>query len=118
MTKPIGREEFAIDRRGLRTPGTLLTIHCRDELLRAARRRFFQSVSDREAARLLHHGLRRYAGGPWRRERAQLTMPSQRRGRIEGEYWLILCVRDAVPGFTTIRNALAIHWPREQSSSN
>jgi hypothetical protein len=68
-------------------------------------------MSARQAADFLQTRLSRYQQGAWRRDRVQATIeptcPPKYRGTVTEWLWLILRVRDAIPGDETIRKALA-----------
>jgi hypothetical protein len=101
------------DRRGRRTPQTLLLIDERDALLRVAAARFCNGMSDREAARYLRSRLLVYQQGAWRRERIETTCPPRHAGKLAALLWLLLKTRDHVPSTMTIRRDLAICDPQD-----
>ena len=108
MTAPL-RHVHAMpldDRRGHRTPQTLLLIDERDALLTEAAR-FYPGASDREIARLLRTALLRYQRGAWRRERTEALCPPRNAGKLTAVLWMILKVRDAIPSERLVRAVLS-----------
>jgi hypothetical protein len=104
------------NRRGHRSPQTMLTLDERAGLLRETARLFFSGESAREAAHRLHQALIRYECGAWRRDRSELTCPQRHRGRIEAHLWRILKVAGRVPGEEAIRKIISppgIRYPRD-----
>lgn len=93
--------------RGKRLPETLASIELRNELLREARRRFFPYCPEREAAREIASALSRFQSSAWIRERCLEVCPERHRGRLGELLWTLLHVRDHVPSFATIRNAIS-----------
>ena len=91
---------------GHRTPRTLLTIDERDALLIEIAHRFFGGLSDREAARRIHHAISLYRDGRWRRTAIDLQSPHPA-DRIETLLWSILRVRDRLPSARLIRLVIA-----------
>jgi hypothetical protein len=98
-----GKERRMLDRRGRRSPETLSAIRQRDRLLREAADRFCRGMSDRQAAQHLRAELLKASTGKWRRGRV---------GRTEALLWMILKLRDFVPGETTIRRAIRLRRQR------
>jgi hypothetical protein len=68
--------------------------------------RFYPGCSDREIARRLHVALSRYRDGRWRRDRSELTCPSQHAGKLTAVLWMLLKTHDHTPSQATIRRAL------------
>ena len=97
-----------VDGRGRRSPGDVLARAVRDHLLRIAADRFCAGMSDRAAAKHLHTKLSRYRAGAWRRDRSEALCPARHRGTVNELMWLVLKIRDAIPGDRMIRAALAL----------
>jgi hypothetical protein len=96
-----------LDRRGKRSPATLLVIDERDRYLRFAARHFFTGVSDREAARMLRLRLSIYREGRWRRDRIELKCPLRLVGYLEATLWALLKTKDGLPSARLIRAVIA-----------
>ena len=79
-----------IDRRGRRTPLTLLHLSVRDHFLRAAADIYCTGMSDRTAAAWLHKKLARYRECAWRRDRVEEQCPPRLVGRVNGLMWCVL----------------------------
>jgi hypothetical protein len=94
----------AVDRRGKRTPQTMLLLDERDRYLVEASR-FYPGCRDREIARRLRTALLRYQGGRWRRTCTELRPPHPPE-KIDAVLWAILKTKDYVPSEMTIRRAL------------
>jgi hypothetical protein len=101
------------DRRGRRTPQTLLLLDERNALLRVAANRFCAGMSDRQAASHLRTELLRYQTGTWRRERIEATCPPRHAGKLTAALWLLLKTRDHVPSTATIRRSLSFREPED-----
>ena len=95
-----------IDRRGHRTPNTLLMLDERDAMLVATARRFFSGMSHRETAHRLRSRLLIYQSGRWRRTSAELRPPHDA-DSLDAALWCLLRIKDHVPSEMTIRRALA-----------
>lgn len=97
-----------LDLRGRRTPADVLARAIRDHLLRTAADRYCRGLSDRSAAEMIRTKLARYREGAFRRHRSEDQMPEKLRGTLNGMFWELLMVRDAVPCNRTVRAALAL----------
>jgi hypothetical protein len=97
----------SIDRRGKRTPLTLLHLIVRDLFLRAAADIYCAGMSDRAAAAWLHKKLARYRECAWRRDQNEARCPPRLAGRINGLMWCVLKCCDRVVSERTIRRALS-----------
>lgn len=100
----LGQER--VDGRGRRSLDTRVAILVRDATIAEAALRFYPLMSSVAAARVLHAGLSRYQSGAWRRHRTEENMPARLAGRVEGMYWFVLKMRDALPSERTIRAAI------------
>ena len=105
--------ETGCDRRGRRTPQTLLLIDERDRYLIEAARLHCVGMSDRQAAAHLRVALLRYQTGAWRRERIEATCPPRHAGKLTAALWLLLKTRDHVPSTATIRRSLSFREPED-----
>lgn len=94
------------DRRGHRSPNTLLMLDERDAKLVATARRFFSGMSHRETAHRLRSRLLIYQSGRWRRTSAELRPPHDA-DSLDAALWCLLRIKDHVPSEMTIRRALA-----------
>lgn len=110
--RPLRSSAFAdaapVDGRGQRKPADVLARASRDYLLRLAAERHCRGLSDRQAAEVIRAKLARYREGAFRRHRSEDQMPEKLRGTLNGMFWELLMVRDAVPCNRTVRAALAL----------
>jgi hypothetical protein len=94
------------DRRGKRLPETLAAIETRNLLMIEAVERFAPGASSLSQGHELHHALRRFECGAWRRDKIADACPARWSGRLEAYLWAILRARDHVPSVSAIRQII------------
>ncbi|WP_093013384.1 hypothetical protein [Roseivivax halotolerans] len=92
---------------GQRSISLQATIDARNEALRQVAKLYFPDETCAAAARFIASGLTDYQRRIWPRERAFDAVPERNLGRIEGDFWYILKLRDHAPSARHMRRIIA-----------